>query len=227
MAMASEKIERTTRRVFVKEVAGAAVAGALVGLEIASSSVPCAGRGHALLAQSAVGTAAKKAAESSGELLVAPCGLYCGACPMYLATQSQDWQKVEALFKQFSAAKMELKKEDLLCDGCIGNGRVAAFCRKCGLRSCADSKENVTRCSDCAEFPCTKITAFNNDGMVHHSEVLANLGKIKKMGIKEWTKFEEDRWGCPQCKARMSWYDSECSKCGTKRSDRLFLLKKA
>ena len=144
---------------------------------------------------------------------------------MYLASQENNEQRMDSLTQQFSAGKMQMKLEDLLCDGCIGGGRVASFCRKCAMRSCAEAKPNVTRCSDCSDFPCSKITGFNNDGMQHHSEVLENLRHIREMGISRWTKYEEDRWRCPQCRAKLSWYDKACMKCGTKRSDRLFLLK--
>jgi rubrerythrin len=63
--------------------------------------------------------------------------------------------------------------------------------------------------------------------MLHHSEVLANLRQIKEMGMKKWTQREEDRWRCPQCKTFLSWYDPACPKCGAKRSERLFPLRKA
>jgi rubrerythrin len=63
--------------------------------------------------------------------------------------------------------------------------------------------------------------------MQHHSEVLANLRHIREMGMKEWTKYEEDRWHCPQCRTSLAWYDKACPKCGAKRSDRLFPLKQA
>jgi predicted amidophosphoribosyltransferase len=63
--------------------------------------------------------------------------------------------------------------------------------------------------------------------MQHHAEVLTNLRIIREMGIRKWTLSEEDRWSCPQCRAKISWYDKACSKCGSKRSDRLFPLKQA
>jgi hypothetical protein len=211
--MVTEKREHTSRRKFVQEVACALV------------SAPCIGRALALSAQNPAAAGGQKAAQGSGELLVAPCGLYCGACPMYLASQNKDDQRMKALLQQFSGGNMQFKKEDLLCDGCIANGRVASFCRKCAIRACAESKPNVKRCSDCSDFPCSRITYFNNDGMVHHAEVLANLKRLREMGIKEWTKYEEDRWHCPQCHASISWYDQACPKCGAKRSDRLFPLK--
>lgn len=218
--MNNKKREHTSRRMFVKEIAGAAVVGALV-------SAPCVCQAFALSAQDAAGTGTKKAVEGGGEKLVAPCGLYCGACPMYLATQENNEKRLESLMQQFSAGKMQLKREDLLCDGCIGGGRVASFCRMCAMRSCAAGKSNITRCSDCPDVPCDKVTKFNNDGMTHHSEVLENIRHIKEMGITNWTKYEEDRWRCPQCKEKLSWYDKACVKCGSKRSDKLFPLKQA
>jgi len=211
--MASEKRERSSRRKFVREIGCALV------------SAPCIGR--VLAAQNPAAAGAQKPAQGGGELLVAPCGLYCGACPMYLDSQDKSDQRTKALMQTFSGGKAQFKQEDLLCDGCIGNGRVASFCRKCAIRACAESKTNVKRCSDCPDFPCARITNFNNDGMVHHSEVLSNLRRLRAMGIKEWTKYEEDRWHCPQCRASLSWYEEACLKCGTKRSDRLFPLKKA
>jgi hypothetical protein len=211
--MTKKNEECPSRRTFVK------------GFACAFASAPCFGKAFALANQAASVAAAGKPEEGSGERLVAPCGLYCGACPMYLASQEKDEQKFEALMKQFSGSKMQFKREDLLCDGCIGGGRVAAFCRKCAMRSCAEAKTDVTRCSDCTEYPCSKITGFNNDGMLHHAEVLANLRQIRAMGITKWTRSEEDRWSCPQCRTKISWYDKACSKCGAKRSDRLFPLK--
>jgi len=161
------------------------------------------------------------------EKLVAPCGLYCGACPMYLATQEKDETRMKSILQQFSSGQRKFAMEDLLCDGCIAGGRVAAFCLKCGIRDCAAKKTDGKRCAGCSDFACSRITGFNNDGMVHHSEVLSNLRQLQKMGIRQWAKYEEERWRCPQCGNAMSWYDAECSKCRAKRSDRLFALKKA
>lgn len=161
----------------------------------------------------------------AGEKLVAVCGLYCGACPMYLATQSNDKEKQEALLKQFSSGPRKLKMKDLLCDGCLGDGRVASFCRTCAIRACPSDKEGVTLCSDCQDFPCSRITDFNNDGMPHHGEVLENLRQCRKMGIKKWAEYDKERWQCTECKSPMSWYDGKCSSCSESRSERLFTLR--
>jgi hypothetical protein len=143
---------------------------------------------------------------------------------MYLATRQPDEQKRKALMERFSSGPMKLPWEDIQCDGCLGNGRLATFCRKEAIRLCPAGKSSVTRCSDCPDFPCSRITGFNNDGMLHHAEVLDNLRQIRQMGIREWTTREEERWSCPQCRARIAWYDKACSNCGAGRSERLFKL---
>jgi hypothetical protein len=215
--MASEKKECTTRREFVEKLAATACAGALAGLQIANA---------AALQTPNPGTPEKQTAGSS-EKLVAICGLYCGACPAYIATKQNNEEKTKALSQQFGGGRGAFSREDLLCEGCLGGGRLASFCKKCVMRDCSATKSNIKRCSDCSEFPCSRITNFNNDGMPHHSEVLANLRQIKEMGMQKWTRHEEERWRCPQCKTSLAWYDPKCPNCGATRSDRLFPLKKA
>jgi hypothetical protein len=198
----------TTRREFVRGIAGAAVAGGLACFEAKSVRA--------------------EQVFKDRENLVATCGLYCGACPIYLDTQSKSDQKTKEFMQQLGSKQTNVKREDLQCDGCLGKGQLISFCAKCAIRSCAEGKK-VSRCSDCSEFPCSRITNFNNDyGMLlHHSEVLSNLRHIREMGIKDWAKSEQERWRCPKCQNQISWYDKACSKCGAKRSDRLFLLERA
>jgi len=187
-----------TRREFVAGVACTAVAGKLIGQE--------------------ADTARK-------EILVASCGLYCGACPMYLATQENDPTRLESIKKQARFGSLpNLPWEDLQCDGCLSGGRLASFCRECAIRDSATDKTATRRCSECAEFACDRITGFNNSGFPHHSEVLENLRQLRTMGIADWTKHENDRWHCSKCRTMLSWYESECLKCRTLRSDRLFPL---
>ena len=126
-----------TRREFVAGVACTAVAGKLTGQEDNTVN------------------------KENKENLVASCGLYCGACPMYLATQENDRQRLESIQKQFGSGLTKLPPEDLLCDGCLGGGRLASFCRKCAIRDSAMAKTKTRRCSECAEFACSRITDFN------------------------------------------------------------------
>jgi hypothetical protein len=157
------------------------------------------------------------------EKLVAPCGLFCGACPAYIATHVNNAQA--AASKPEPGSKPSLR--DMQCDGCLGGGRLPAHAPKCAIRICAVEKTKTGRCSECQEFPCSLITDFNNDGILHHAEVLENLRQLRKMGIDDWTKREDAHWQCPKCQARLGWYDAECPKCKAPRPDRLFPLKKA
>ncbi len=185
-----------TRREFVKEIGGAAVAGAFVDL-------------------------------GSRQDLIAACGLYCGACPNYLASQQNDHHKFLATVEQLSSGIWKTRREDLICSGCHGGRILASFCQACAIRVCAAKKTPAGRCSECPEFACSRIAALNNDGMLHHAEVLDNLRLIRKLGIKNWAKHEDERWHCPRCGAPIAWYDPVCVKCGAKRSTRLFHLKNA
>ena len=195
-----------TRRAFVQGMAGAVAAGKL----------GCWGLESARAAQ----------VQKNGDNLVATCGLYCGACPIYLDSQSKSDQKTKEFMQQLGSKQPSVKREDFLCDGCLGKGALISFCAKCNIRSCAEGKK-IAHCSECSEFPCSRITDFNNNygKLLHHSEVLANLNRLRSVGIKEWAKSEEERWRCPKCGNRMGWYDKACSNCGTRRSDRLFALK--
>ncbi len=164
--------------------------------------------------------------QRNNEKLVAPCGMYCGACSNYIATQQKDEKKIQELMKLYGKSNMPV--EDMLCDGCIAGGRVAVHCRKCEILDCASKKAPKTKlCSDCSDFACDRITKFNNDGIPHHAEALSNLRQARSMGLNKWAKLEEEKWKCPKCKSPIAWFDPACPKCGEKRSDRLFPLKKA
>ena len=213
--MVHSKKECTTRRKFCKRLTGVALTGAFVGLETMATPNP----------------KSKGEAAGNGEDLAAACGTYCGACPAYIAKHGKDEQIKMRLHKRFSSGPKALNgippsnwMDGLLCDGCFSGGMLAAHCQNCVIRKCAAKKQDDSRCSDCEELPCYRITNMINTGLLHRAEYLPNLEKIREMGVQEWVKSEEERWRCPQCGLPMSWYDAECSGCGEPRSERLFSL---
>jgi len=207
-----------TRRKFVKGVAGATVCCACFSLDCLAASEEeekdriedCKGNEH----------------------LAAVCGTYCGACPAYIAKHSEDEQIKMRLQKRLSSGPVKALKtipdpswmDGILCDGCLSSGQIPFHCQSCAMKVCAANKQNVTRCSDCKELPCYRITNMINTGLLHRAEYLPNLEKIREMGVQEWVKYEEERWRCPQCGLPMSWYDAECARCGEPRSEHLFPL---
>lgn len=119
---------------------------------------------------------------------------------------------------------MKWTMPDLLCDGCLGNGR-AVFLPDVWHPGMRDEKIKGKRCADCSKFGCAHITGFKNDGMLRHAEVLENSRQVPTIGIMDWAKQEEERWQYPKCQWSIAWYDLACPKFGTNRSDRLFRLK--
>jgi hypothetical protein len=211
--------KKRTRREFVQGAAGAVVCctcfswDTLAGLEENSAFKTDAGKGK--------------------EHLVAACGTYCGACPAFIAKHCEDEQVKIKLQKRSSSEPEKPQKgipssnwmDGLLCDGCLSGGMLTAHCQPCAIRKCAENKQNNSRCSDCEELPCYRMTNLIHMGSyLHRAEYLPNLEKIRKMGVQEWVKYEEERWRCPRCGMPMSWYDTECIRCGEPRSNELFPL---
>jgi len=215
--MINAKKECTTRRKFCKKVAGVAFTGAFVGLETTAVPSP----------------KPKGEAAGNGEHLAAACGTYCGACPAYLAKHGEDEQIKKKRQKISSSVPTEAQKgippsnwmAGLLCDGCLSGGALAPHCQRCNIRLCALDKQNNSRCSECEELPCYRITNLINMGRyLHRDEYLPNLEKMREMGVQKWVQYAAERWRCPQCGLPMSWYDAECIGCGEPRSARVFSL---
>ncbi len=160
------------------------------------------------------------------EKLVAACGLYCGACEIYRAYHNGNKAKLEEVRVGLNArGGTSFTLEDMECDGCTAEGKINAWCRNCGMRSCAQHKDAEKICSPgCGDYPCAQLKAFSTDSMTHHHEIIGNLTRLHKVGLKKHAKQEAERWRCPKCKQPMSWYDKACLKCGEPRSNKLFKL---
>lgn len=91
-------------------------------------------------------------------LLIAPCGLDCSKCDGYIATQSGDPQKVQAVADDWSKRyQAEIKTEHVWCDGCTANGRKSYHCAAlCEIRKCC-VKNKFASCIECDQFACTLL----------------------------------------------------------------------
>ncbi len=152
--------------------------------------------------------------------LAAVCGLYCGACGLYRAMHDDNPQRLKETVRT-TAEKWGVPEDEVGCDGCLGGKKLTPYCENCRLRRCAEGKEAVARCADCPDFPCHKITDFNNDGARHHAEALSNLEDMQKIGVGEWVVKQEKKWRCPGCGIPVDWYASSCHSCGDPQPDRL------
>ena len=134
-----------------------------------------------------------------------PCGLYCGACSAYIATQ-EDPQRLVLL-----AARLGYTVEETICDGC-GSSRVSKYCRSCKLLVCA-TERGYDFCGECPEFPCADLVAFGKE-RPHRAEILDDLQRIREIGRDAWIVEVASRYACPECGAANSAYDLRCRICG-------------
>jgi hypothetical protein len=94
--------------------------------------------------------------------LLAYCGLDCGECEAYVATQRNDRAGLEAVARQWAAqfGAQDLGADACLCDGCSAGRRTStAHAATCALRLCA-SKRGVATCAHCPDYGCASLQQF-------------------------------------------------------------------
>jgi hypothetical protein len=90
------------------------------------------------------------------------CGLDCGDCEAYIATQKKDRAGLEAAAKkwteQFGAAN--INADMCICDGCSSGKRTStAHAATCAVRLCASAR-GVTTCAHCQDYGCETLKGF-------------------------------------------------------------------
>ena len=93
--------------------------------------------------------------------MTAFCGLDCSRCDAYIATQTNDDEKREAVAKQWSVQyNSDINKEQINCDGCRSEGRKFFYCSDiCEIRKCCLEKDMVN-CAACDMYACDKLNKF-------------------------------------------------------------------
>ncbi|MFO7665043.1 MAG: DUF3795 domain-containing protein [Desulfobacterales bacterium] len=145
--------------------------------------------------------------------LIAPCGLYCGVCGVYYATQDNNQkflEKIVNVYKSNMPGMDSLKPEDLLCDGCL-SGRVSVFCRVCSIKDCTHAK-GFEGCNECESFPCEHIDNFPMP--VGKKVILRAVPYWREHGKEKWIEDEEARYYCPECRNKIFRGAKRCNKCG-------------
>lgn len=148
--------------------------------------------------------------------LMAPCGLYCGACGVYIATRDSN-----AKFKQIMGNLYGTKPEDTECLGCMQADpprKLYGFCEKCKLRDCVKSKGYYS-CHQCAEWPCDMVEEF---GLATGRRVMKRAiptwrEKVAELGDEEgsiaWARAECERYHCPDCGSPLFRGAQRCRVC--------------
>jgi hypothetical protein len=99
--------------------------------------------------------------ERTTEDLLAPCGLDCGECPAYVATQANDASGLARVAEEWSRAfNFELTLEEVICDGCrTDSARKYAYIKTCRVRPCATAR-GVRTCAHCDDYGCDTLIEF-------------------------------------------------------------------
>lgn len=98
------------------------------------------------------------------------CGIYCGSC------------------KNF--------KENANCMGCRDEKNMLD---DCPTRACTITKD-LLYCGDCAEFPCSMLNEFYNDGNPSHNLAFKNVLRIRVLGVEKWLEEKTAADTCSCCK---------------------------
>lgn len=128
-------------------------------------------------------------------ILAAPCGIYCGACPSYLKAKS--------------------------CYGCRSEAKQKRTSKYgCRIRQCCLGDKGLSFCYECEEFPCQKLRTKlpeshpGDKRFAYRHEVIANLLKVKDVGLEIWLEEQATKWRCPECGGHGCFYSYECCDCG-------------
>jgi hypothetical protein len=142
--------------------------------------------------------------------IAAACGLYCGACPVYIANAGVT--NLDEI-----AAERNLPREEIVCEGCQG-GKVTVWCRTCVMRRCPKGQRKAfgatQTCAVCPDFPCADYVEFRDDpAFPYHLDAPLNLEALRVQGRHTWLDRQAAAFACPSCGRRLSWWDKNCPVC--------------
>jgi hypothetical protein len=162
--------------------------------------------------------------EIKNKALMAPCGLYCGTCGVYIATRDENEK-----FRTIMGNLYGTKPEETACLGCMQPDppkRIYGFCQQCPIRSCVKAK-GFYSCHQCKDWPCTMIEnfVFATGVRVMKRALPIWRAKVAELGDEEgsvaWARGECERYHCHQCGKPLFRGAQRCRACKTPVADEL------
>lgn len=96
--------------------------------------------------------------------MIGYCGLDCGQCEAFIATQNNDdalRARVAVLWSKLSGAP--IKPEHINCTGCKSSGTKTFYCEQlCEIRKCA-IKRSLNACAECPDYPCSMLNRITEE----------------------------------------------------------------
>lgn len=142
----------------------------------------------------------------SDRVLVGRCGMYCGSCPVYRASNDMDEKRAFEL--SFST---RCTIDQIKCEGCGSPDRFA-LCMRCVFRKCAEDR-GLESCGLCPEFPCESLTRFYCEDRRRQGEAEKNARRIRDAGIDKWLDEADARWRCKHCDSKIAYDMKACRIC--------------
>lgn len=140
--------------------------------------------------------------------LLAPCGLYCGVCAIYIAHRDNNLKLKEKLMNVYKPFAETI--DDIQCLGCLSDEVVFGYCQTCPIKSCVKEKE-LEGCYQCDEWPCKNIKRFPI--AVGKKVIMRAIPQWRELGTEKWVEQEEMRYQCPECGNSLFRGVRRCNKC--------------
>lgn len=162
--------------------------------------------------------------ELADRRLMAPCGLYCGACGVY-----QSHRDGNTKFRDILAGLYGSAPEETRCLGCMQADPpecLYGFCTHCAIRDCVQSKGYYS-CHQCDDWPCDHVEAFPlpvglrvmKKAIPKWRALVADLGDDE--GSVAWARSECERYHCPDCGYPLFRGATRCRECKRDLADDL------
>ncbi|MBD3254577.1 MAG: DUF3795 domain-containing protein [Candidatus Lokiarchaeota archaeon] len=140
--------------------------------------------------------------------LLAPCGLYCGVCSIYIAHRDNNIKFKKALLPVYKAFAKSV--EDISCTGCLSDGIIFPVCKSCPIKKCSQKKD-IEGCYQCEEWPCRFIENFPVERA--KKVMMRTIPTWREIGTEKFVESEEKRYLCPNCGNPLFRGVKKCNEC--------------
>ena len=156
--------------------------------------------------------------------LMAPCGLYCGVCGIYIATRDGNEKFKATMGNLYGTPPKETE-----CLGCMQSDppeKLYGYCQSCDIRECVKAKGYYS-CHQCREWPCRHIENFRlaTGKRVMIRTIPIWRAKVEEQGDEkgsiEWARLECERYHCPSCGKPLFRGAQRCWACKKSVADQL------
>ncbi len=166
--------------------------------------------------------------EIKSKNLMAACGLYCGACGLYIATRDENEELKTFIIDSFKSL-YGTEYEGRECLGCMQPGspkKIYGHCKECAIRDCVKLNGNYS-CHQCEDWPCNMIEDFPlamgkriiKRAIPRWQTKVAEYGDEK--GSVEWARAECEYYHCSSCRNPLIRGTQRCNTCKKDVADEL------